>query len=170
MIELGTGFNPVLSGRENIYINAAVLGLTKRETDARFDEIVEFSELQQVINDPVKTYSSGMRVRLGFSVAAHLRPHLLLIDEVLAVGDVGFRMKCFRRHLNRLTKQGISIVLVTHAVGMLSRVSDRAVVFSKGQLIFDGALEPGIATYEQLMQVDDLHQQNRDATAIEGAW
>ena len=92
LIELGTGFNPILSGRENVYINAAVLGMTRREVDEVFDEIVDFAELHDVMDAPVKTYSSGMRIRLGFSVAANLRPQLLLIDEVLAGGDVGFRM------------------------------------------------------------------------------
>ena len=124
LIELGTGFNPVLSGRENIYINAAVLGMGSREVDRIFDKIVKFAELGHVIDDPIKTYSSGMRVRLGFSVAANLRPQLLLMDEVLAVGDVGFRMKCFK-HLNELAASGVSIILVTHAVGMLQRVRNQ---------------------------------------------
>jgi len=105
MIELGTGFNPVLSGRENVYINAAVLGLGKQEVDQCMESIVEFAELAHVIDEPVKTYSSGMKMRLGFSIGANLRPQLLLIDEVLAVGDVAFRMKCFN-HLRELVKSG----------------------------------------------------------------
>jgi lipopolysaccharide transport system ATP-binding protein len=148
LIELGTGFNPILSGRENVYINAAVLGLKKQEIDRNFDDIVDFAELGHVINDPIKTYSSGMRVRLGFSVAAHLQPELLVMDEVLAVGDIGFRMKCFQ-HLNQLTKQGVSIILVTHAVGMLPRVASRVIVFDRGQIVFDGDLENGISLYEE---------------------
>ena len=148
LIELGTGFNPILSGRENVYINAAVLGLKKKEIDRCFDDIVDFAELGHVINDPIKTYSSGMRVRLGFSVAAHLRPELLVMDEVLAVGDIGFRMKCFQ-HLNQLTKKGVSIILVTHAVGMLPRVASRVIVFDRGQVVFDGDLESGISLYEE---------------------
>jgi lipopolysaccharide transport system ATP-binding protein len=154
LIELGTGFNPVLSGRENVYINAAVLGLKKKEVDQMFDSIVEFAELSHVINDPIKTYSSGMRVRLGFSIAANLRPQLLLIDEVLAVGDVGFRMKCFA-HLRKLVKQGVSIILVTHAVGMLQRVATRAIVFGHGKIVHDGDLETGCTVYEETMGASD---------------
>ncbi|MDG1875014.1 MAG: ABC transporter ATP-binding protein [Mariniblastus sp.] len=154
LIELGTGFNPILSGRENIYINAAVLGMKKSEVDLLFDEIVEFAELGHVINDPIKTYSSGMRVRLGFSIAANLRPQLLLMDEVLAVGDVGFRMKCFA-HLNKLVQSGVSIILVTHAVGMLQRVATRAVVFGQGKIVHDGELETGCTIYEEMMGASD---------------
>ena len=154
LIELGTGFNPILSGRENIYINAAVLGMKKSEVDLLFDEIVEFAELGHVIDDPIKTYSSGMRVRLGFSIAANLRPQLLLMDEVLAVGDVGFRMKCFQ-HLNKLVKSGVSIILVTHAVGMLQRVATRAVVFGQGKIVHDGDLETGCTIYEEMMGASD---------------
>jgi lipopolysaccharide transport system ATP-binding protein len=154
LIELGTGFNPILSGRENIYINAAVLGMPKREVDGLMEKIVEFAELGHVINDPIKTYSSGMRVRLGFSIAANLRPELLLMDEVLAVGDVGFRMKCFT-HLNELVKQGVSIVLVTHAVGMLQRVATRSVVFGEGKIVHDGDLETGCTIYEEMLGASD---------------
>ena len=154
LIELGTGFNPILSGKENIYINAAVLGMKKTEVDKLFDSIVDFAELGHVINDPIKTYSSGMRVRLGFSVAANLRPQLLLMDEVLAVGDVGFRMKCFA-HLRKLVEQGVSIILVTHAVGMLQRVATRSVVFSHGKIVHDGDLETGCTIYEETMGASD---------------
>ena len=154
LIELGTGFNPVLSGRENIYINAAVLGMGRRDVDRIFDQIVEFAELGHVIDDPIKTYSSGMRVRLGFSVAANLRPQLLLMDEVLAVGDVGFRMKCFK-HLNELAASGVSIILVTHAVGMLQRVANRAIVFGQGKIVHDGDLETGCTIYEQMLGASD---------------
>lgn len=154
LIELGTGFNPILSGRENIYINATVLGMKKKEVDVLFDQIVEFAELGHVINDPIKTYSTGMRMRLGFSVAANLRPQLLLMDEVLAVGDVGFRMKCFA-HLNELVKNGVSIILVTHAVGMLQRVATRSVVFGQGKIVHDGDLETGCTIYEEMMGASD---------------
>jgi len=150
LIELGTGFNPILSGRENVYINAAVLGMTKREVDEVFDEIVDFAELHDVMDAPVKTYSSGMRIRLGFSVAANLRPQLLLIDEVLAVGDVGFRMKCFK-HLRTLVASGVSIILVTHAIGMLQRVATRSVVFNRGRIVHDGELDAGCAVYEEIL-------------------
>ncbi len=154
LIQLGTGFNPVLSGRENIYINAAILGLSKAEVDRRMDKIVEFAELAHVIDDPIKSYSTGMRMRLGFSVAANLRPQLLILDEVLAVGDVGFRMKCFA-HLNELVKSGVSIILVTHAVSMLQRVATRSVVFGEGKIVFDGDLETGTTVYEEMMHVSN---------------
>lgn len=154
LIELGTGFNPILSGRENVFINGSVLGMKREEVLNVFDDIIQFAELGQVIDDPVKTYSSGMKVRLGFSVAAHLRPDILLMDEVLAVGDVGFRMKCFE-HLNKLTKEGVSIVLVTHAVGVLPRVATRAIVFGKGKIVHDGDLETGSTIYEQSLGVHE---------------
>ena len=164
LIELGTGFNPILSGKENIYINAAVLGMKKREVDGLFDHIVEFAELGHVINDPIKTYSSGMRVRLGFSVAANLRPQLLLMDEVLAVGDVGFRMKCFA-HLRKLVEQGVSIILVTHAVGMLARVATRSVVFNQGRIVHDGDLETGCTIYEETMGASDrIREKKKEST------
>lgn len=158
LIQLGTGFNPVLSGRENIYINAAILGLSKSEVDRRMEKIVEFAELNHVIDDPIKAYSTGMRMRLGFSVAANLRPQLLILDEVLAVGDVGFRMKCFA-HLNELINSGVSIILVTHAVPMLQRVATRSVVFGEGKIVFDGDLETGTTVYEEMMHVSS---QSRD--------
>ena len=148
LIELGTGFNPILSGRENIYINGAVLGMQKSEVDRLFDQIVDFSELEHVIDSPVKTYSTGMKVRLGYSIAANLRPTLLLMDEVLAVGDVGFRMKCFA-HLRKLVDEGVSIIIVTHAVAMLSRVATRSIVFGQGSIIHDGDLETGTIIYEE---------------------
>ena len=152
LIELGTGFNPILSGRENVYINGSVLGMAKREIDRVFDEIVEFAELSHVIDDPVKTYSSGMKVRLGFSVAANLQPDLLVMDEVLAVGDVGFRMKCFA-HLRKLIDDGVSIIIVSHAVPMLARVANRAIVFGNGKIVHDGDFQTGSTVYEELMKV-----------------
>ena len=161
LIQLGTGFNPVLSGRENVYINAAVLGLKKAEVDRVFDQIVDFAELDYVIDDPIKTYSTGMRMRLGFSVAANLRPQLLIMDEVLAVGDVGFRMKCFA-HLNKIVAEGVSIVIVTHAVGMLQRIASRAVVFGRGNIVFDGELETGITVYEEMLAVSNENQNKKE--------
>lgn len=160
LIELGTGFNPILSGRENVYINAAVLGMKKGEVDEVFDQIVDFAELGHVIDDPIKTYSSGMRVRLGFSVAANLRPQLLLIDEVLAVGDVGFRMKCFA-HLRRLVEDGTSVILVTHAIGMLPRLANRSIVFGSGRVVHDGSLEAGCAMYEELLGVRERTREEK---------
>jgi len=150
LIELGTGFNPLLSGRENVYVNGAILGFSKREIDARFDEIVAFAEIADFIDAPVQGYSSGMRVRLGFAVAAHIEPHLLLVDEVLAVGDVGFRMKCFQRILS-LKEQGTAIVLVTHQMPDVSRVCTRAVLLDHGRIAADDSVPSCIAVYDHLL-------------------
>jgi lipopolysaccharide transport system ATP-binding protein len=160
MIELGTGFNPVLSGRENIYINGSILGISKSEIDRRLESVVEFAELAHVIDSPIMTYSTGMKMRLGFSIGANLRPKLLLIDEVLAVGDVGFRMKCFA-HLRKLVDEGVCVILVTHAVSMLNRVANRSVVFDKGCIIHDGDLETGCVVYEETMGASDRVNQQR---------
>lgn len=165
LIELGSGFNPILSGRENVYINAAVLGLGKADVDRYFDEIVEFAELGHVIDDPIKTYSTGMRMRLGFSVAANLRPQLLIMDEVLAVGDVGFRMKCFA-HLADLVKSGISILLVTHSTSMMQRAATRTLVFSDGKIIYNGDMETGTTVYEELLQVANERNKKQESTNI----
>jgi lipopolysaccharide transport system ATP-binding protein len=150
LIELGAGFNPILTGRENLYVNASILGLSKIEIDQKFDEIVGFAEIEEFIDMPVQSYSSGMKVRLGFSIAAHLRPNILLVDEVLAVGDVGFRMRCYQ-HIVTLMDEGTSIILVSHNVNQLSRVTDRAVVIAKGLKVFDGSLSGGIGYYQDLI-------------------
>ena len=175
LIELGTGFNPVLSGRENVYVNASILGFKKHEVDRLFDEIVDFAELGHVINDPVKTYSSGMKVRLGFSVAANMRPDLLIMDEVLAVGDVGFRMKCFG-HFKKLIDNGTAIILVSHAVSMLQRVATRGIVFGDGQIVHDGDLQTAGTIYDELVNIqredttkkpDKDEKRNYDASIAE---
>ncbi|MEM8669854.1 MAG: ABC transporter ATP-binding protein [Planctomycetota bacterium] len=150
LIELGAGFHPVLTGRENIYVNGSILGMRNQEIDSKLDEIVEFAEIGDAIDAPVRTYSSGMRVRLGFAVAAMLEPDLLVIDEVLAVGDIGFRMKCYE-HILALIERGTSIILVTHNVNDLSRVASRGVVLGSGKKLFDGDLERSLSTYEELI-------------------
>ncbi len=149
LIELGTGFNTLLSGRENVYVNGAILGLSRREIDQRFSDIVEFSEIGEVIDEPVRTYSSGMRLRLGFAVATHLNPRVLLVDEILAVGDVGFRMKCFN-HILGLVESGMSLIIVSHAVGQLNRVCNRSIVMHQQKIVFDGDFVEGAALYERL--------------------
>ena len=150
LIELGAGFSPVLTGRENIYINGAILGFSKREIEAKFDAIVDFAELHDAIDAPVQTYSSGMYVRLGFAVASRLNPDIFLIDEILAVGDVAFRMKCFK-HLLDSKRAGGSIVLVSHNMIDINRVCDRVVVIDAARKIYDGDVSEGIATYENLL-------------------
>lgn len=148
LIALGAGFNPLLSGRENVYINGAVLGLSRREIRDRMDEIVDFAELGDFIESPVRNYSSGMQVRLGFAVASSVAPEILLIDEVLAVGDLDFRMKCIAR-VRRLIEAGTAVVLVTHSMTDLFRVCTRTVVLHNGKVRFDGDVARGVSVYEQ---------------------
>ncbi len=167
LIELGTGFNPILTGRENVFVNGTLLGLSKREIEERFEEITDFSELADVIDEPVRTYSSGMRLRLGFAVAAHLRPQLLLIDEVLAVGDVGFRMKCFKHILN-LVDEGLALIIVSHAVSQLNRVCNRSIVMHDHRMVFDGEFPQGAALYEKLL-IEDRPQQHQPSTSGEAS-
>ena len=133
LIELGAGFHPEISGRENVVINGVMLGLTKREIGRRFDEIVEFAELEDFIDSPVKTYSSGMYMRLGFAVAVHVNPDILLVDEVLAVGDEGFSLKCLDKFAE-LRRRGKTVLLVTHGLGLVERYCDEAVWLDAGRI------------------------------------
>src|SRR5438552_4593593 len=132
LIELGAGFHPEISGRENVFINGIMLGLAKREVARRFDEIVEFAELQQFIDAPVKTYSSGMYMRLGFAVAIHVDPDVLLVDEVLAVGDEGFTHKCLDK-FGEFRRRGQTILLVTHSLSLVERFCDEALWLDSGR-------------------------------------
>ncbi len=136
LIELGAGFNPILSGRENIYNNGAVLGFTRAEIDAKVEDIIDFAEIREFIDMPVKNYSSGMKVRLGFSVAAQMEPDVLLIDEVLAVGDLGFIMKCFKTIDNLLNKT--AIIYVSHNMPTVSRLCDKIILMERGKNMFQG--------------------------------
>lgn len=133
LIELGAGFNPILSGRENVYNNASVLGFTKKEVDAKFDEILAFSELGDFIDAPVQSYSSGMKVRLGFSIASQLEPDILLIDEVLAVGDVFFKNKCIAR-IDEL-KEKCAVIFVSHSINLIGRICTSALLMERGKYI-----------------------------------
>ena len=137
LLELGAGFHPELSGRENIYLNASILGLKRREIDAMYDDIVEFSGLGEFIDTPVKIYSSGMYVRLGFSVAVHVHPEILIIDEVIAVGDEEFQRRCFE-HLYKLRNQGVTIVMVTHSLGLVQSMCDHAAWLDHGTIMATG--------------------------------
>ena len=137
LLELGAGFHPDFSGRENIYFNAAVFGLTKKEIDERIKTIIDFSELQEFINNPVRTYSSGMYLRLAFSVAINVDAEILLIDEILAVGDQHFQEKCYNR-LKQLKEEGKTIVLVTHSMDAINEFCDRAVWLYDGKVKMDG--------------------------------
>jgi ABC-2 type transport system ATP-binding protein len=137
LLELGAGFHPELTGRENVYLNASILGLSRRETDRRFDDIVQFAELEEFIDNQVKFYSSGMYMRLGFAVAVHVDPGILLIDEVLAVGDEAFQRKCIDR-VREFQKEGRTIVLVTHAVDRVRQICDRAIMLERGSVRASG--------------------------------
>src|SRR5881409_3037703 len=137
LLEVGTGFHPELTGRENAYLNGAIISMIKKEIDRKFDEIVAFAELEEFIDTPVKFYSSGMFLRLAFAVAIHVDPDVLLVDEVLAVGDLAFQLKCFSR-MAALQERGTTIVVVTHNLGVVRRMCRRAVVLRRGIISFDG--------------------------------
>lgn len=146
LIELGAGFHPEISGRENVFINGIMLGLSKREIHKRFDEIVEFAELQDFIDAPVKTYSSGMYMRLGFAVAIHVDPEVLLVDEVLAVGDQGFTHKCLDK-FSEFRRRNKSILLVTHSLDLVERFCDQALWLDRGQTKAEGDPRKVVASY-----------------------
>lgn len=137
LLELGAGFHPDLTGRENVYLNASILGLSKKQTDSHFDDIVEFSGIGEFIDTQVKFYSSGMYVRLAFAVAIHVDPDILLVDEVLAVGDEAFQKKCLDK-IREFQREGRTIVLVTHTLSQITDLCTRAVVLAKGSVVFDG--------------------------------
>jgi len=146
LIALGAGFNPILTGRENVYVNAAVLGLGKDEIDSKFDEIVEFAELEEFIDTPVQNYSSGMQVRLGFAISTALDPDILLLDEVLAVGDVGFRAKCFNI-INRLIEK-TAVIFVSHSMPNISRICTGILLMNHSKSIYQGKeVSKGIGHY-----------------------
>ena len=150
LIELGAGFHPDMSGRDNIYTNASIFGLSRKEIDARLNDIIEFSELEKFIDNPVRTYSSGMYMRLAFSVAINVDADILLIDEILAVGDTNFQHKCFKK-LNDLKTKGITIVLVTHDSGTIQSFCDRAIWIENGQVQYDGDSSTAIDLYLEYM-------------------
>jgi ABC-type polysaccharide/polyol phosphate transport system ATPase subunit len=155
LIELAAGFHPLLSGRENIYVYGAILGMTQRETKRRLDAIVDFAAIGPAIDSPVRGYSSGMKARLGFAVAAHLEPDLLLIDEALAVGDVAFRMKCHER-LAELRKAGTAMVVVSHNSLELQRACTHAIVLDRGSVSYRGELADGLIAYDRLVWDDPV--------------
>ena len=137
LLELGAGFHPDFSGRENIYFNASIFGLTRKEIDKRLDQIIEFSELEGFIDNPVRTYSSGMYMRLAFSVAINVDAEILLVDEILSVGDQHFQEKCFQK-IEQLKEEGKTIVIVTHSMGSILRFCTRAIWLHKGTVKMDG--------------------------------
>ena len=146
LIELGAGFNPLLTGRENIYVNAAILGLSKREVTQLFDSIIHFSGLKDFIDTPVQSFSSGMKVRLGYAIAAHLRPKILLVDEVLAVGDMGFQRKCLN-HMTKYLRSGGSIILVAHNMHLIQSMCSSVMYLKNGEIAFLGETGKAISSY-----------------------
>jgi lipopolysaccharide transport system ATP-binding protein len=153
LIELGAGFNHILSGRENIYVNGSVLGFTKNEIDRKLDAIIDFAEIEEFIDSPVQNYSSGMKVRLGFAVAAQMEPDVLMIDEVLAVGDAAFRTKCLNR-MDTLMKKS-ALIFVTHSMPMMSRISSSVLLMEKGRSRFQGVdVSKGMLAYFENMNID----------------
>lgn len=147
MLEVGTGFNGEMTGRENIYMNGAILGMTKAEIDAKMEDIIEFSEVRDFIDTPVKRYSSGMFVKLAFSVAAHLDSEIMIMDEVLAVGDMAFQKKCLDKMREAAKKEGRTVLYVSHNMNTIRRLCDRCIVLDKGRIVFYGDVEDAIAIY-----------------------
>jgi ABC-2 type transport system ATP-binding protein len=148
LLELGAGFHPDLSGRENVFLNGAILGIAKRDIAKRLDEILEFAEIRDFADTPVKFYSSGMAVRLGFAIAVNVDPEILLVDEVLAVGDAEFQVKCHER-MRLLQQEGRTIVLVTHNFGEAERFCSRALVLDHGALTFDGPMAEAANAFQR---------------------
>lgn len=145
LIEVGAGFHPDLTGRDNVYLNAAILGMSKEQIEQKFDEIVAFSEIGDFIDTEVKFYSSGMYLRLAFAVAVHTDPEIFLVDEILAVGDEPFQKKCINK-IRELCAEGKTLVVVSHDLDLVSKICDRGVLLEKGQVRFDGPIEQAVAT------------------------
>jgi lipopolysaccharide transport system ATP-binding protein len=162
LIELGAGFNPVLSGRENIYNNGAILGFTRKEIDEKLQHIIDFAELQEFIDMPVRNYSSGMKVRLGFAVAAQMEPDVLIIDEVLAVGDLGFVLKCFKTIDTILPKT--AIIFVSHNMPMVSRICNKIILMDRGEAKFQGDVSKAIDLYYSRFASNDSNVVYSDNT------
>jgi lipopolysaccharide transport system ATP-binding protein len=150
LIELGAGFHPLLTGRENVYMNAAILGMTKKEVDKKMDEIVELADIGDFIDTPVKFYSSGMFVRLGFAVVAHCEPELLLVDEVLAVGDTSFQTKCLEK-LGKLSRSNTTIIYVSHNLPVLRNLCDQAILLINGKVRYNGDSKEAVIKYYELI-------------------
>jgi lipopolysaccharide transport system ATP-binding protein len=161
LIALGAGFNPILTGRENIYANMSILGLSKKEIDERFDEVVEFAEIGDAIDAPVQSYSSGMAARLGFASAIHTEPDILLVDEVLAVGDMKFREKCHRK-LSKLRQNGTSFILVSHSNHELSNVCESAIYLAQGNLVNSGSVFSVLEQYIKDMFVSNTTKSSQE--------
>lgn len=150
LIELGAGFHPELTGRENIYLNGTILGLSKREINRKFDKIVNFSELSDFIDTPVKHYSSGMYMRLGFSIAVHVEPDILLIDEILTVGDIAFQKKCLKK-MKEFHEKGVTIIIISHSTELIKVLCEKAILINHGKFLATGSIEKVIDKYNYLI-------------------
>jgi len=158
LLEVGTGFHPELTGRENIYLNGAILGMGKTEIKQKFDEIVEFAEVEKFLDTPVKRYSSGMYVRLAFAVAAHLEPEILIVDEVLAVGDAAFQKKCLGKMGDVANQQGRTVLFVSHNMASIQRLCSRAILLNDGNISLDGEVDAAIEKYSAIVDPDTNNQ------------
>lgn len=156
MLEVGTGFHPELTGRENVYMNGAILGMTRAEIDRKFDQIVEFAEMEKFIDTPVKRYSSGMYVKLAFAVAAHLDSEIMVMDEVLAVGDMKFQQKCLSKMGDAANSEGRTVLYVSHNMNTIRQLCTRCIVLDHGKLIFDGNVEKAIEVYSDMTKTPTL--------------
>jgi lipopolysaccharide transport system ATP-binding protein len=152
LLEVGTGFHPELSGRENIFLNGSVLGMKRRDIHTRFDEIIAFAEVERFIDEPIKHYSTGMQVRLAFAVAAHLQPDILLIDEVLAVGDLAFQKKCLGK-MGDIAQEGRTVLFVSHDLGAVRTLCHRGLLIDGGRLILDNSVDVTVDRYLQMLEV-----------------
>jgi lipopolysaccharide transport system ATP-binding protein len=167
LIEVGSGFHPELTGRENVFLSGAILGMSQRDIARKLPSIFEFAGVGDFIDTPVKWYSSGMYVRLGFSVAAHLEPEILLIDEVLAVGDAEFQIKCLQR-VHELKRRGVTILLISHDLSAVEQLCDSAVLLEKGRVAAAGAARDVIATYHRSLNAEEVQSPEHSPLAREG--
>lgn len=177
LLEVGTGFHPELTGRDNVYMNGTILGMTKKEIDQRFDEIIEFSGIEQHIDTPVKFYSSGMKVRLGFAVAAHLEPEILIVDEVLSVGDIGFQRKCLGK-MNEVAGSGRTVLFVSHNMAAVENLCTTGLLLDQGRISFHGSVHDTVRQYISLFRPEthigllgsDVHRTGTGTARIEAFW
>src|SRR5690606_12200706 len=170
LLEVGTGFHPEMTGRENIYLNGSILGMTKNEIARKFDEIVDFAEIEQFLDVPVKRYSSGMYVRLAFSVAAHLGPEILVVDEVLAVGDIRFQRKCLGKMSDVTRKDGRTILFVSHNIAAVTALCSRGILLKSGRVLVDSTAAEAVEQYQQtlmeMIQAEDSSERVYTAAAV----
>ena len=162
LLELGAGFNPEFTGRENLYLNASILGLSREQTEDRLQDILSFADIGEYIDQPVRTYSSGMYVRLAFSIAIHVDPEILIVDEALAVGDIHFQSKCFER-FHKFREQGVTVIFVTHDLNMVTRYCDRAYLLAEGQLQSQGVPREVVSKYRKTTAKHDSAESGKQA-------